>query len=153
MVPQGRRISLDSNNRIKTIVAWAVADDPFVGATIIVRRCPAVMLVAKAGGRMQMPEWCVLLQRRGQYELHAGPHAPPALDARVHEICVLCLSSEANDFQNECGRSNELYGCTRCGLSWHIPCARWALQSAGKSDADLFAAPRKDCPVCVDEPW
>ena len=121
---EARRVTIDGNDRVVTLVAFAVAIQPFAHARIIIKSTGVLMVRRTAAFRTPMTPWCLLaqwseiVQRTSPFSESDLPRwcrkcmlcdaiakrAPTILDGHtVHDRCVIV--------------------CRQCLSPWHISCA------------------------------
>ena len=143
----GRQISLDKFGRIISIVAYMVPELDLSEATIHIRDTAAVMLKTPMGGRPHMPQWCILIWRRLQYQQYAGPRHQEDADSDIQ--CVYCKHAVPVGQPPEHDEDDDgLYACAACLTHWHHSCVRLV------GDRDAVVAAPFICPICAEaEQW
>ena len=113
---RARRVRIDQWGRMVSIVAFAVPNDYFRGADIIIQDTKVTLGRATRANRPTMPDWCLLLWRERLLQQFSGPM--PA-DSRTWQ-CVVCKLLDDDDRLSDVG---DLYGCSMCQTAWHTRCA------------------------------
>ena len=140
--------------KVIAIVNARVQQESFEGCTILISKCPFVMLMRKhrAGDTDEVPEWCVLLQRLAEVGGFSGPHedTPGPVVLPGFSRCLLCQTLEKAGLVPPTMTTEDQTGlwiCCQCLCSWHMGCGAAAAKCWA---ADLHWEPIGfRCPICV----
>jgi len=144
---RGRRVTLDQQNRIITIVPAAVPVLDFAGARILIPNTGQFMVRRTKAFRPLMSAWCLDLRLYFQALRYAGPI--------VGHECIACRTADAlglEGYRRPSADLAESYICCACLRSWHNECAcaanvgTWVLRRGTLATVDTITFV---CPVCT----
>ena len=128
---RGRRIELNPNKTLKTIIWHQTPVLDLSAARLVVSHVPVVYLHRKSSEADPIPWWCLRLCKLEQAQLFSGP-----MSDKSGVDCVVCWQ------RNNLGKyflsgPEPIYTCRSCGGFWHAACAK---SLGGRSHAINAAA-------------
>jgi hypothetical protein len=154
---QARRVSLDDQQRIKTIVAFAVRVETFAECHVLVNRVGLYMKRRTAPVRDPMPKWCLDRQRHEHLQSWSGPFEPLSLPV-AYRSCVVCAAAKDTGGQlaySEPAPDAVLCLCKSCHTPWHKSCAEFFsthTQACGSGGGARVVEDNFVCPSCSAGP-
>lgn len=111
--------------KVISIVAFAVPEQLFGGAELVLHRIGFGMVQRSLQFRPPMPRWCLLAQWQRQVSMFGGPFVVEALPTD-YIFCVVCkaIGDESDDARvHSCfDKGTDFLVCQYCLLGWHREC-------------------------------
>ena len=149
---EGRVVSLDAHNGIKTLVFFAVKLEKFTDAFISIPRTGGVMMRARGKERPRMPDWAVEARFYESLRHFSGPF-PATLLPDGNRVCAACHAACAFGVdQYSAVVDKDLWVCRGCLTSWHLACA--SMNCLAEHYIDWSGRPTDGqfrCPFCRRE--
>ena len=142
---KGRRVRIDHLGRMVSIVPFAVLEQCFLAAVILVRDVGLRMTRTSQRFRLAMTPFCLVLQEHCRAQRFSGPLA---------DVDVKCISCHELKQRQQCDDPPpppfDLHRCSKCSVVWHAECAKELVGFVSPSQAagsDVFV-----CHACDDAP-
>jgi hypothetical protein len=148
----GRRVSLDSQNRIIAIHPGIIKQMSYEGVQVLVADTGQKMHRQATQYRPEMTPWCLQIKQYFEALSFAGP--------QLLRDCIVCQQADALQLEGYAKPSEtfaDSFKCCACLCCWHSACAQnpmygsWEFQHASVPAAagEPLDVVRFVCPICV----